>query len=62
MAVLTIATADIKRLCAIPAGDLSHDADIAALLAVEQPAWEYGHRPQRGDGGGGGDGGPAGAG
>ena len=45
MALLTIATADIKRLCAIPAGDLSHDTDIAALLAVEQPAWEYGIDP-----------------
>ena len=45
MALLTIVTADIKRLCAIPAGDLSHDGDIAALLAVEQPAWEYGIDP-----------------
>jgi len=45
MAVLVIGTAEIKRLCAIPAGDLSHDADIAALVAVEQPAWEYGLDP-----------------
>lgn len=42
MALLVIGTAEIKRLCAIPAGDVSHDADIAALVAVEQPAWEYG--------------------
>ena len=45
MAVLVIGTADIKRLCAVGAGDLSHDADIAALVAVEQPAWEYGIDP-----------------
>ena len=45
MALLIITTAAIKRLCAIPAGDLSHDADIAALMAVEQPAWEYGLDP-----------------
>jgi len=45
MAVLMIGTADIKRLCAVSAGDLSHDADIAALVAVEQPAWEYGIDP-----------------
>ena len=45
MALLVIVTGDVKRLCAIPAGDLSHDADIAAMLAVEQPAWEYGIDP-----------------
>ena len=45
MAVLVIGTGDIKRLCAIGGGDLSHDGDIAALVAVEQPAWEYGIDP-----------------
>jgi hypothetical protein len=45
MTFLVIATADIKRLCAIPVGDMSHNADIAALLTVEQPAWEYGIDP-----------------
>ena len=45
MAVLVIGTTDIKRLCAIGGGDLSHDGDIAALVAAEQPAWEYGIDP-----------------
>ena len=62
MAVLTIGTADIKRLCAIGGGDLSHDADIAALVSVEQPAWEYGLDPSVVTAAGGGDAGPAGAG
>ena len=45
MPILTIATGDVKRLCAIPAGDTSQDADIAALIAAEQAAWEYGLDP-----------------
>ena len=45
MTVLTIGTADVKRLCAIGAGDTSQDGDVAALIAAEQGALEYGLDP-----------------
>jgi hypothetical protein len=41
MAVLSIAVADIKRLCAIPSTDTNQDGDVAALIAAEQVALEY---------------------
>jgi hypothetical protein len=41
MAVLSIGTADIKRLCSIPASDTSQDSDVAALIAAEQVVLEY---------------------
>lgn len=41
MAVLKIAVADVKRLCAIPDADTSQDTDVAALIAAEQVAHEY---------------------
>ena len=41
MAVLSIGTADVKRLCSIPAADTSQDADVAALIAAEQGVLEY---------------------
>lgn len=41
MGTLTITTAEIKRLCAIPPADTDQDADIAALVAAEQTATEY---------------------
>ena len=41
MAVLSIAVADVKRLCAIPDTDTSQDTDVAALIAAEQIAHEY---------------------
>ena len=41
MAVLTIAVADVKRLCAIPDMDTSQDTDVAALISAEQVAHEY---------------------
>ena len=44
-AMLTVTMADVKRLCAIDAGDTSQDADISALLAGEQAALEYGLDP-----------------
>lgn len=45
MMVLAIGTADVKRLCAIGAGDTSQDVDVAALIAAEQGALEYGLDP-----------------
>ena len=45
MGTLTITTAEIKRLCAIPTADTDQDADIAALITAEQPALEYGLDP-----------------
>jgi len=41
MAVLTITTAQLKRLCALPAGDTDPDDALAALIASEQPVHEY---------------------
>ena len=41
MAVLSIAVADIKRLCAISDVDTSQDGEISALIAAEQTAHEY---------------------
>lgn len=38
---LAIVPADVKALCSIPAGDVSQDADIAALLLAQQPPAEY---------------------
>lgn len=43
--MLTVTTADLKRLCALDAGDTSLDGDIAALIAAEQAALEYGLDP-----------------
>ena len=40
---VTVTVAEIKRLCMITDG--SQDAAIGALLAAEQPAWEYGLDP-----------------
>ena len=41
MPTLTIARADIKRLCAIDTADTSQDAAIDALLAAEESVQEY---------------------
>ncbi len=43
--VIAVTLAEIKRLCMIAGTDTSQDADITALLAAEQPAWEYGIDP-----------------
>lgn len=41
MTVLSIATADVRRLCGIDSGDTSRDAAIAALISAEQLVHEY---------------------
>ena len=41
MTVLTITLAEVKRQCAIAAGDTSQDAAITALVAAEQLPHEY---------------------
>jgi hypothetical protein len=41
MPTLTILLSDLKRLCAIDAGDTSEDAALTALLLAEQPVHEY---------------------
>ena len=41
MTVLTIATADVRRLCGIDSGDTSQDSAIAALISAEQLVHEY---------------------
>ncbi len=41
MAILPLTKADLKRLCAIETSDTSSDADLDALIAAQQPVWEY---------------------
>ena len=41
MSLLPLTHADLKRLCAIEAGDTSQDADLDDLLAAQQPVVEY---------------------
>ena len=39
--MLTIPISELKRLCAIESADTSQDAALTALLAAEQPVWEW---------------------
>ena len=41
MSLLPLTRADLKRLCAIEAGDTSQDAGLDDLLAAQQPVLEY---------------------
>ncbi len=41
MSLLPLTRADLKRLCAIGAGDTSQDAALDDLLAAQQPVLEY---------------------
>ena len=41
MSLLPLTHADLKRLCAIEAGDASQDAGLDDLLAAQQPVLEY---------------------
>ena len=41
MSLLPLTPADLKRLCAIEAGDTSQDAGLDDLLAAQQPVLEY---------------------
>ena len=45
MLILPLAVADLKPLLALAASDTSADADLALLLAAQQPALEYGLDP-----------------
>lgn len=41
MPSLPVTHADLKRLCAIEDSDTSSDPDLDALIAAQQPVWEY---------------------
>ena len=45
MSLLPLTHADLKRLCAIEAGDTSQDAALDDLLAAQQPVLEYAMDP-----------------